>query len=80
MESSQYTQTVKGRIAGMAPGSSTRIGPAVRHVAQALRQQPAGIRLLLMISDSRPNDVEGYGGRYGIEIRAGRYWMPGRSR
>ena len=63
----QYTQTVKGRIAGIAPGSYTRIGPAVRHVTQALLQQPARIRLLLMISDGRPNDFDGYGGRYGIE-------------
>ncbi len=63
----QYTQLVKGRIAGMAPGSYTRIGPAVRHVTQALIQQPARVRLLLMISDGRPNDFDGYGGRYGIE-------------
>ncbi len=63
----QYTQTVKGRVAGMAPGSYTRIGPAVRHVTQALLQQPARIRLLLMLSDGRPNDFDGYGGRYGIE-------------
>ncbi len=63
----QYSQTVKGRIAGMAPGSYTRIGPAVRHVTHALIQQPARVRLLLMISDGRPNDFDGYGGRYGIE-------------
>ncbi len=63
----QYTQTVKGRVAGIAPGSYTRIGPAVRHVTQALIQQPARIRLLLMLSDGRPNDFDGYGGRYGIE-------------
>ena len=63
----QYNQLVKGRIAGLAPGSYTRIGPAVRHVAQALRQQPARVRLLLLVSDGRPNDFDGYAGRYGIE-------------
>ena len=63
----QYTQTVKGRIAGMAPGSYTRMGPAIRHATQALIQQPARVRLLLMLSDGRPNDFDGYGGRYGIE-------------
>lgn len=63
----QYTQAVKGRIAGLAPGSYTRIGPAVRHVARSLLQQPARVRLLLLISDGRPNDFDGYGGRYGIE-------------
>ncbi len=62
-----YSQTVKGRIAGIAPGSYTRIGPAVRHATQALIQQPARVRLLLLLSDGRPNDFDGYGGRYGIE-------------
>jgi nitric oxide reductase NorD protein len=63
----QYSQLVKGRIAGLAPGSYTRIGPAVRHVAHTLRQQPARVRLLLLVSDGRPNDFDGYAGRYGIE-------------
>ena len=63
----QYSQLVKGRIAGLAPGSYTRIGPAVRHVAHMLRQQPARVRLLLLVSDGRPNDFDGYAGRYGIE-------------
>ncbi len=63
----QYTRVVKGRIAGLAPGSYTRIGPAVRHATQALLRQPARVRLLLLLSDGRPNDFDGYGGRYGIE-------------
>jgi nitric oxide reductase NorD protein len=63
----QYSQLVKGRIAGLAPGSYTRIGPAVRHVVHVLRQQPARVRLLLLVSDGRPNDFDGYAGRYGIE-------------
>ncbi|HET9016686.1 MAG TPA: VWA domain-containing protein [Thermomicrobiaceae bacterium] len=62
-----YGETVKGRIAGLSPGSYTRIGPAVRHATQALTRQPARVRLLLLISDGRPNDFDGYGGRYGIE-------------
>ncbi|HUZ02261.1 MAG TPA: hypothetical protein VMU89_18085 [Thermomicrobiaceae bacterium] len=62
-----YGETVKGRIAGLAPGNYTRIGPAVRHATLALTRQPARLRLLLLISDGRPNDFDGYGGRYGIE-------------
>ena len=62
-----YGETVKGRIAGLAPGNYTRIGPAVRHTTLALTRQPARVRLLLLISDGRPNDFDGYGGRYGIE-------------
>ncbi|MDI3341758.1 MAG: hypothetical protein QJR03_14630 [Sphaerobacter sp.] len=63
----RYGETVKGRIAGLAPGAYTRIGPAVRYTTRALLQQPARVRLLLLISDGRPNDFDGYGGRYGIE-------------
>lgn len=63
----RYGETVKGRIAGLSPGSYTRIGPAVRYTTRALIQQPARVRLLLLISDGRPNDFDGYGGRYGIE-------------
>lgn len=62
-----YGETVKGRISGLAPGAYTRIGPAVRHTTQALIRQPARLRLLMLISDGRPNDFDGYGGRYGIE-------------
>lgn len=62
-----YGTEVKGRIAGLSPGAYTRIGPAIRHVATILARQPARLRLLLLISDGRPNDFDGYGGRYGIE-------------
>lgn len=62
-----YGETVKGRIAGLSPGAYTRVGPAVRQTTQALIRQPARLRLLLLISDGRPNDFDGYGGRYGIE-------------
>ena len=31
------------------------------------RRQPARHRLLLLLSDGRPNDVDEYEGRYGIE-------------
>jgi len=62
-----YGAEVKGRIAGLSPGAYTRIGPAVRHVGGILSRQPARVRLLMLISDGRPNDFDGYGGRYGIE-------------
>jgi len=62
-----YGTEVKRRIAGITPGAYTRIGPAVRHTTVLLARQPARVRLLLLISDGRPNDFDGYGGRYGIE-------------
>jgi nitric oxide reductase NorD protein len=62
-----YGETIKGRIAGLGPGSYTRMGPAIRHTARNLVHQAARVRILMLISDGRPNDFDGYGGRYGIE-------------
>lgn len=55
------------RIAGLEPDGYTRAGAALRHVTARLTRQPARHRLLLLLSDGRPNDVDEYEGRYGIE-------------
>ena len=54
------------RIASLRPEGGTRMGAAVRHAVALLRKQPAGHRLLLILSDGRPNDV-GYLDKYAIE-------------
>jgi nitric oxide reductase NorD protein len=58
---------VRRRIAALEADRYTRIGTAVRHVTAALCGQPTRRRLLLIISDGKPNDVDVYDGRYGIE-------------
>lgn len=58
---------VRRRIAGLEPDGYTRAGAAIRHVTAGLARQPARHRLLLLLSDGRPNDVDEYEGRYGIE-------------
>ena len=55
------------RIAGLEPDGYTRTGAALRHATAGLARQPARHRLLLLVSDGRPNDVDEYEGRYGIE-------------
>ncbi len=59
--------TVRRRIAGLEPEGYTRTGAALRHATAGLARQPARHRLLLLLSDGRPNDVDEYEGRYGIE-------------
>jgi len=49
---------VKGRLAAMQAGYSTRIGAAMRHAAHTLSAQKADIRLLLVLTDGRPSDVD----------------------
>ena len=58
---------VRRRIAALAPRDNTRLGAAVRHTASVLNAQPAQRRVLLMLSDGQPNDVDWYQGTYAIE-------------
>ncbi|MEW5783301.1 MAG: nitric oxide reductase activation protein NorD [Pseudomonadota bacterium] len=57
----------RGRITAIKPGWYTRMGAAVRRATQLLEKQPANRRLLLILSDGKPHDIDLYEGRYGIE-------------
>ena len=59
--------TVERRIAALRPGAYTRIGAALRHVARKLSDRPEAFRLILLLTDGKPNDMDHYEGRYGIE-------------
>lgn len=58
---------VRRRIAGLEPSGFTRAGAAIRHATTRLMRQGARHRVLLLLSDGRPNDVDQYEGRYGVE-------------
>ncbi len=60
-------ERVQRRIAALKPGRYTRMGAAIRHCAEQLRQRPNRHRLLLVLSDGKPSDVDYYEGRYAIE-------------
>lgn len=62
-----YGARIRGRIRAVKPGYYTRMGAAIRYGARLLAEQPAGRRLLLLLSDGKPNDLDKYEGRYGIE-------------
>ncbi len=61
------SEKVCRRIAALKPGFYTRIGAAVRHAAARLQERPNKHRLLIVLTDGKPNDVDHYEGRYGIE-------------
>ncbi|MGB4946130.1 MAG: VWA domain-containing protein, partial [Candidatus Competibacter denitrificans] len=63
----RYTSSIRGRINAIKPGYYTRMGAAVRHATALLGQQIASRRLLLLLTDGKPNDLDHYEGRYGIE-------------
>jgi nitric oxide reductase NorD protein len=63
----KYNNQVRGRIAALKPGYYTRMGAGIRHATELLKNQAAGRRLLLILTDGKPNDLDQYEGRYGIE-------------
>lgn len=58
---------IRARIGCLTPGHYTRLGGAIRHVSSCLAKRENSLRLLLVISDGKPNDLDHYEGRYGIE-------------
>jgi nitric oxide reductase NorD protein len=58
---------VRRRVAALEPDGYTRTGAAMRHASALLARQPARHRLLLVLTDGKPNDVDHYPGRYGIQ-------------
>lgn len=62
-----YNGIVKSRIAGIKPQDYTRMGVVIRHLCEKLKRIDAKTRLLITISDGKPDDYDGYRGEYGIE-------------
>jgi nitric oxide reductase NorD protein len=65
--SERYDDEIALRIAGLEPERYTRAGAAIRHASTLLMREPARHRLLLLLSDGKPNDMDEYDGRYGLE-------------
>ncbi len=62
-----YDSLARGRIQAIKPGYYTRMGAAIRQSSALLAAQPQRLRLLLLLTDGKPNDLDRYEGRYGIE-------------
>jgi len=65
--SETYGLEARGRINAIRPGYYTRMGAAIRQASRILSEQAAHQRLLLILTDGKPNDLDHYEGRYGIE-------------
>ncbi|HHJ14974.1 MAG TPA: VWA domain-containing protein [Gammaproteobacteria bacterium] len=57
----------RGRIQAIRPGYYTRMGAAIRYATRLIERQPTRNKLLLLLTDGKPNDLDHYEGRYGIE-------------
>ncbi|KAB2937841.1 MAG: VWA domain-containing protein [Rhodocyclaceae bacterium] len=56
--SERWDDAVKGRLAAAGAGWSTRMGAALRHAGAALAQRQADKRLLLLLTDGEPADID----------------------
>ncbi|MEE8387724.1 MAG: hypothetical protein V3R65_04040 [Acidiferrobacterales bacterium] len=63
----KYDDEIKARISGIKPQDYTRMGFAIRHLTHLLQEVDARTRVLITISDGKPDDYDNYRGQYGIE-------------
>jgi nitric oxide reductase NorD protein len=62
-----YNDEVRARISGITPKDYTRMGFAIRHLCKILNEVEAKTRILITLSDGKPDDYDHYRGEYGIE-------------
>ena len=63
-----YGDEVRGRIAGIEAKDYTRMGVAIRHLTEILDRIEAKTRILITLSDGKPDDYsDEYRSQYGIE-------------
>jgi nitric oxide reductase NorD protein len=62
-----YGEEIKDRIAGIDALDYTRMGPAIRHVVKKLEEVEARTKIVMVMSDGKPEDFDEYKGDHGIE-------------
>ena len=62
-----WGDNIHGRIRALEPGYYTRMGAAIRQSVDIMKDNPSEKRLLLILTDGKPNDLDLYEGRYGVE-------------
>ncbi|MEN8171120.1 MAG: nitric oxide reductase activation protein [Pseudomonadota bacterium] len=65
--SDHYDDEIRARIGGIQPQDYTRMGAPIRHLSKILNDSDAKTRLLITLSDGKPDDYSDYKGDYGIE-------------
>ena len=62
-----WNASVRDRVGAIKPGYYTRMGAAIRLATLRLGERPERQRLMLILTDGKPNDLDVYEGRYGLE-------------
>lgn len=62
-----FNASIRGRIDQIKPALYTRMGAAIRQSCVLLAKEKSHERVLLLLTDGKPNDNDYYEGRYGME-------------
>jgi nitric oxide reductase NorD protein len=62
-----WNAAVQARVGAIKPGYYTRMGAALRLATRRLGERSERQRLLLILTDGKPNDIDVYEGRWGLE-------------
>ncbi|MDE1997933.1 MAG: VWA domain-containing protein [Burkholderiales bacterium] len=62
-----WNAQIQARVGAIRPGYYTRMGAAIRYAIKGLEARPERQRLLLLLTDGKPNDLDVYEGRHGLE-------------
>ncbi len=65
-----YGEPVLKRLSNLRPNGATRMGAFIRHAAYLLDQRAESRRILMVVSDGKPEDRAEYRGRHGIRDTA----------
>jgi nitric oxide reductase NorD protein len=65
--SEAYDEVVKERISGIDAFDYTRMGPAIRHTVKKLGEVEARNKIMVVLSDGKPEDFDQYKGEHGIQ-------------
>ncbi|MGD2079529.1 MAG: VWA domain-containing protein [Nitrospirota bacterium] len=69
-----FSDESRMRYENIRPMAQTRLGAAIRHANGILRRRPSKIRLLILLSDGRPYDVDYGDALYAIEDTRQALW------
>ena len=62
-----YDAETRARISNIQPQDYTRMGVFIRHVIRHFSEVEASTKLLITLSDGKPDDYDTYRGEYGVE-------------
>lgn len=63
----EYNEDAKQRISGMDAFDYTRMGTPIRHLTKIMEEIHARTKIMIILSDGKPEDFDEYKGKHGIE-------------